>query len=319
MPDQNLPESHVNKSDRLIRQAEESMPYCEDKGDWKEFSRLRTQLEEMPDTYVLVMTGPGVNKANIKDLEVDFRSVKGVEFKHIYDYLGTRFGKILNNREICAASCLLENIHQHVKKGTGFCVIRIVHGKYKRITVSDNGTGFYNYTKHKRLPVTDAIKSGKSYGSRYKSEGQALSLSFGLWADFATVETPNDTVIIVPEPMLSKIMKSLGKIFFSLVIAFATGIGTIIIKGDVSAADIFIILSVFVITMQWNRIKQLFFKEKAEKKYFPEIRFMIKNKQKFGSVINVYFCNSRDMKKWRGQVIDGLKEFFTERAKFFRS
>ncbi|MCP4344403.1 MAG: hypothetical protein GY795_02630 [Desulfobacterales bacterium] len=308
----------MSKTDNLIRQAEDSMLYFENKGDWQEFSRLRAELEEIPDTYVLVMTGPDVNKSNIKDLEVDFRSVKGVEFKHIYDYLGTRFGKILKNREICAAACLLENIHQHVKKGIGFCVIRVVHGKYKRITVSDNGTGFYNYTKHKRLPVTDAIKSGKSYGSRYKSEGQALALSFGLWADFATVETPNDTVIIVPEPMLGKIMKSMGKIFFSLVIAFAAGIGSVIIREDISAADILIILAVFVVAMQWSRISQFFSKKKAEKKYFPEIRFMIKNKQKFGSVINVYFCDSRDMKQWRSQVIDGLKEFFTERAKSFR-
>lgn len=305
-------------SDELIRLAEESMPYYEDNGDWKEFNSLRAQLEEMPHTYVLVIAGPEVHKAHIRDIKVDFQSVKGIEYKHIYDHINTRFGRILNDREICVTACLLENIHQHVKMGVGFCVIRIVLEKYKRITVSDNGPGFYNYRKQKRLPVKDAIKSGRSYGSKYKSEGQALATSFDLWTDFATVETPNESVIIVPERTLYKIIKGFCKIIFSLIIALVADLATLVIRENISAADIFIIVSVFATIMNWDRIK-LFFGKKVIKKYFPEIKYRIKNKQKFGSVISVYFCDARDMKKWRAQVTDGLKDYLNERAGAFRT
>ncbi len=74
--------------------------------------------------------------------------------------MNTKHGSILKDREMRATACLLENIHQHVKKGIGLCVIKIILGKYKRISVSDNGEGFYNYKKQKQLSVKDAIKFG---------------------------------------------------------------------------------------------------------------------------------------------------------------
>ena len=137
-----LPDSSENKVDELLRKAEKAMPYYESRGDWKEFNRLRLQLEE--HTYVFVMAGPDVDKKLVRGLKIDFWSQKGIEYRHLYDFISSKYGFFLKSREICALACLLENIHQHVKEGIGLGVIAIELGKYKRVTVSDNGRGFYN-------------------------------------------------------------------------------------------------------------------------------------------------------------------------------
>ncbi|MDM8552107.1 hypothetical protein QUF72_18630 [Desulfobacterales bacterium HSG2] len=311
------PESSVDKVDELIQQAEEAMVYYEDDGDWSRFDRLRMQLEDMPYTYVFVLAGPEADKERIKDLKVDLRSVKGNNYRQFHDYMRKHHGSVLKEREICAAACLLENVHQHVKKGIGLCVIKIALGKYKKITVSDNGEGFYNYKKQKRLAVKDAIKFGKAYGSRYKSLGQALATSFGLWADFATVETPNDTVIIVPEGILKKITRGLSRIIFALLIAIGADFAVALMKEEISVIDIFIIASVFGIVMQRDMIKSAF-GIKSEKEYFPQVKFRAKNKQKFGSIVSVYFCSMSNMKKWRNEATERLKISLKERAKSLR-
>jgi len=173
-------------------------------------------------------------EAGKKHVKVDCWSVKGNEYRQFYDYMNTKHGSILKDREMRATACLLENIHQHVKKGIGLCVIKIILGKYKRISVSDNGEGFYNYKKQKQLSVKDAIKFGRGYGSRYKSMGQALATSFGLWSDFASVETPNDTAIIVPEGMFHKMARGLSKILCSLIVAVGSRLGNTDGKGSPS-------------------------------------------------------------------------------------
>ncbi len=314
------PVSSGKDVDELIQQAEESMPSCEDdNGDWTEFNRLKMQLESMPYIYTFVIAGPEADKKHAKDVKVDFWSVKGNEYRQFYDYMSTKHGSILKDREMRATACLLENIHQHVKKGIGLCVIKIVLGKYKRISVSDNGEGFYNYKKQKQLSVKDAIKFGKGYGSRYKSMGQALATSFGLWSDFASVETPNDTAIIVPEGMFHKMARGLSKILYSLIVAVGADLATLMVREvPLSVIDIFIIISVFGIVMKWDNIKSVF-GEDSEEKYFPQVRFKIKNKQKFGSTVTVYFCNIKGMKKWREEIIQGLKVSLKERAESFRS
>lgn len=306
--------------DELIQQAEESMPSCEDdNGDWTEFNRLKMQLESMSYIYTFIIAGPEADKKHTKDVKVDFWSVKGNEYRQFYDYMSTKHGSILKDREMRATACLLENIHQHVKKGIGLCVIKIILGKYKRISVSDNGEGFYNYKKQKQLSVKDAIKFGKGYGSRYKSMGQALATSFGLWSDFASVETPNDTAIIVPEGMFHKMARGLFKILCSLIVAVGADLATLMVREvPLSVIDIFIIISVFGIVMKWDKIKSVF-GEDSEEKYFPQVRFKIKNKQKFGSTVTVYFCNIKGMKKWREEIIQGLKVSLKERAESFRS
>jgi len=75
---------------------------------------------------------------------------------------------------------------------------------------------------------------------------------------------------------------------------------------------------VFGIVMKWDKIKSVF-GEDSEEKYFPQVRFKIKNKQKFGSTVTVYFCNIKGMKKWREEIIQGLKVSLKERAESFRS
>lgn len=72
------------------------------------------------------------------------------------------------------------------------------------------------------------------YGSRYKSMGQALATSFGLWSDFASVETPNDTAIIVPEGMFHKMARGLSKILCNLIVAVGSRLGNTDGKGSPS-------------------------------------------------------------------------------------
>ncbi len=223
----------------------------------------------------------------------------------------------MEEREVCAAAGLLENVHQHVKQGIAFCVIKIGLGKYKRISVADNGEGFYNYKKQGRLSVSDAIKFGRAYGSRYKSLGQALAITFGLWSDLATVETPYDSVIVTPERPLKKMIRVLFKIIFSLAVAVGTDAATLLLRQNISVIDIFTIVSIFGIVISWDRIKSVF-REEGHKKYFPEIKFKLKNRQQFGSSINVYFFNGKNGKKLRKQAIEELKIFLQKRVKFFR-
>lgn len=313
-----VPESSADKVDALIQQAEDAMVYYEDNGDWSHFNHLRMQLEQTPYTYVFVIAGPEADKASLNNVKVDFWSVKGNDYRQFHDYMAVNHGSILKEREICAAACLLENVHQHVKKGIGLCVIKIVLGKYKKISVSDNGGGFYNYKKQKKLQVKDAIKFGKAYGSRYKSLGQALATSFGLWSDFATVETPNDTVIVVPEGILKKMIRGLSRILSALIIAVGADFAVVLIKEDVSVIDIFILASVFGIIMGWDRIKSVF-GIKSEKEYFPQIKFRVKNNQTFGSSVSVYFCSMNNMKKWRNAATEKLKISLKERAKSLRN
>ncbi|QTA92432.1 hypothetical protein [Desulfonema magnum] len=310
-------EDFFTETDELIQQAEEAMPYYENNGDWKTFSRLRDQLEKMPYTYVLVTAGPKADKTSLKNLNVDFWSVKGNDYKQFYDYITTRYGSILKEREICAAAGLLENVHQHVKQGVAFCVIKIVLGKYKRISVIDNGGGFYHYKKQVRLSVKDAIKFGRAYGSRYKSLGQALAITFGLWSDLATVETPYDSVIVTPERPLKKLVRVLFKIIFSLAVAVGTDAATLLVRQNISVIDIFTIVSIFGIVINWDRIKCVFRKE-GHKKYFPEIKFKLKNRQQFGSSVNVYFFNGKNGNELRKQAIEELKIFLQKRVKSFR-
>lgn len=312
-------ESSQDKTDMLIHLTEEAMPYYETEGDWTEFNRVRAKLEAMPYTYTFVMAGPDVNKKAIRNLKVDLQSVKGNDYEQFYDYINERYGSLLKKREICAAACLLENVHQHVKKGVGFCVIRIILGKYKRITVSDNGGGFFNYKKQKPLSVKDAIKYGRAYGSRYKSLGQALAMSFGLWGDLGTVETPHDTTIIVPERFFKKMMRALYNIAMSLIFAAGTDFLTLIIRNqDISLVDAFITGSAFILFLNRNSIMS-FFTKKSEKKYFPELTFKARNKQNFGSSVNVYFCSSNDVRRWRKHLTEKLKNFLEKRADTFRS
>ncbi len=310
---------YEDKTDELIRQAEEAMPYCEETGDWKEFSRIRSQLEKMPYTYLFVMAGPEFDKSAGNDLKIDIRSVKGNRFRQICDEMKKRYGTILHEREIFAASCLLENIHQHVKKGIGLCVIKIVLGKYRRITVTDNGTGFYNYKKQKKLSVKDAIKFGRAYGSRYKSLGQALAISFGLWSDLATVETNHESAVIVPEGTFKRIIKGLFRFIFALTVALGADALILALRSsDISWIDIPVILSVFGIVIGWNKILS-FFGKYQEEKYFPGIRFSTENKQRFGSAINIYFCDSGEIKKWREEMIRELEDYLQKRADTFRA
>jgi len=312
-------ESPEDQTDMLIHLAEEAMPYYESEGDWTEFNRIRAKLESMPYTYVFVMAGPDVNKKAIRNLKVDLQSVKGNDYEQFYDIMNERYGSLLKKREMCAAACLLENVHQHVKKGIGFCVIRIILGRYKRITVSDNGGGFFNYKKQKPLSVKDAIKYGRAYGSRYKSLGQALAISFGLWADLGTVETPNDTTIVVPERFLKKMMRALYNIAASLIFALGTDFLILIIRNqDISITDAFITASAFLLFLCRNSIISLFTKNSG-KEYFPELAFKVKNKQKFGSSVNAYFCSTNDVSRWRKKLIEKLKIFLEKRADTFRS
>ncbi len=311
--------SSKDQVDELLHQAEEAMPYYEDHdADWREFNQIRMQLENMPYAYTFVIAGPDMEKKRLRDIKVDIRSVKGNEYQQFYEYMKANYASVLNRREMCAAACLLENIHQHVKSGIGLCVIKIVLGKYKRISVSDNGGGFYNYKGQKRLPVKDAIKFGRAYGSRYKSLGQALATSFDLWSDFASVETPHDSVIIVPEGMFNKMLRGASRIITGLIAAVGVDLGLIIIKERISLLDVVVMLSVFGIVVKWDQVRSLF-GIRSEDRYFPEIRFKIKNQQEFGSVVNVYFCNTKDMKKWRRSSVERLKGILRERAASFRT
>ncbi|GEM_PF-3429048 len=312
-------ESPEDKTDALIHLAEEAMPYCESEGDWTEFNRIRTKLESMPYTYAFVTAGPDVSKNTIRNLKVDLQSVKGNDYEQFYDYMNECYGSLLKKREMCVAACLLENVHQHVKKGIGFCVIRIVLGRYKRITVSDNGAGFFNYKKQKPLSVKDAIKYGRAYGSRYKSLGQALAISFGLWADLGTVETPNETTIVVPERFLKKMLRAFYNIAVSLLFAVGTDFLILIIRNqDISLTDAFITAGAFLLFLNRNSILSLFTK-KSEKKYFPELAFKARNRQEFGSSLSAYFCSTQNVNRWRKQLTEKLEVFLEKRADTFRS
>jgi len=312
-------EASDDKADELIQKAEKAMPYYRDDGDWNEFSQIRSRLKDIPCAYNFVIAGPQTEERDVENLDVDIWSVKGNEYKQFYDYLKARYSSILNLREICAAACLLENVHQHVKRGVGFCVIKIEKGKYKRISFIDNGRGFYNHKKQKRLPVRDAVKFGRSYGSRYNSLGQALSLSFGLWSDLSTVETPGDTVIIFPEGKFEKVMKWTFRGLTSLIFAFGIDLSAMMLSQNMkmTVIDIFIIILVFGSIMQWDGIKSLFGK-KSEKKYSPHVKFRINNKQKFGSIVNVYFCDMKHAGKWRRRMTKRLKASLRRRAEFLR-
>ena len=270
-------------------------------------------MEKMPSIYVFMIAG---TQAEAKDIKVDLWSVKGNRYRQFYDYMNAHHSSLLNKREMRATACLLENVHQHVKEGVGFCVIKIVPGKYKRISVIDNGSGFYNCKKQKRLTVRDAVRFGRAYGSRYKSLGQALAISFGLWSDLATIETTCESAIITPEGTFKKIMRGLLKMGVCLIFSIGVDLATLMIREDMSVADIFIIISVFGIIMLWGRIKSVFGK-KSRKKYFSVIKFRIKNRQRFGSVVNVYFCDTKGVRKWR-QMIKKLKISLERRAKSLR-
>jgi len=309
------PDSSENRVDELLWKAEEAMPDYESHGDWRLFNRLRLQLEE--HAYVFVMAGPDVDKKLVRGLNVDFWSEKGIEYRHLYDFISRKYGFFLKSREICAAACLLENIHQHVKEGIGLCVIAVELGKYKRITVSDNGRGFYNYEKGKNLSVKKAIKFGRSYGKRYRSRGEALATSFGKWSDCATVETPHESTIILPEGILKKIMKTIFKIILCLIISAGADTVTLLFRQDISIFDFIFISAVFGITMTWSEIKLLLGK-RVHKKYFPLINFRIKNRQEFGTSVTAYFYESRGLKKWKTQVIRRLKDHLQKRAGSFR-
>lgn len=318
-PSVSEPESSDDKTEKLIQKAEQAMPYCRDGGDWNTFNRLRSQLEAVPCTYNFVIAGPQTEERDVENLEVDIWSVKGNEYRQFYDYLNTRYGSVLNLREMCAAACLLENVHQHVKRGVGFCVIKIEEGKYKRISVIDNGRGFYNHKKKERLMVRDAVKFGRSYGNRYNSLGQALSLSFGLWSDLSTVETPDDTVIILPEGKFRKMIKWTFRALISLIFALGVNFSAMMLTQNMrmSVIDILIIILTFGSMMQWDIIKSAFGR-KSGKKYFPHVKFSIENRQTFGSIVNVYFCDMKHTGKWRRQMVKRLKASLRKRAKFLR-
>lgn len=306
--------SDRHKADELIQKAGEAMPYYENNGDWSEFNHVRAQLENMPSIHTFMIAG---TQAEAKDIKVDLWSVKGNRYRQFCDYMNAHYSSLLNDREMRATACLLENVHQHVKEGVGFCVIKIIPGKYKQISVIDNGGGFYNCKKQKRLTVRDAVRFGRAYGSRYKSLGQALAISFGLWSDLATVETPCESAIITPEGTFKKIMRGLLKMAVCLLFAIGVDLATLMIREDMSATDIFIIISVFGIIMLWGRIK-LIFGRKSRKRYFSDIKFRIKNKQRFGSIVNVYFCDTKGVRKWRRQMMRKLKISLQKRAKFLR-
>lgn len=314
MTETDSPDPYMNKADDLIQQAEAAMPYYESDKDWTAFNRLITELKTVPYTYVFLIAGPDVNKKDLgENIEVALWSVKGNQYRQFYEYMYKRYGSILTDREMRAAACLLENIHQHVRQGLGLCVIRVVLGKYKQITVSDNGDGFYNYKKKKRLAVKDAIRFGRAYGSRYKSQGQALATSFGLWSDVATIETPHDSVIIVPEGIFRKILRGLSRILPALIIALGADLVLLLIRENASILDLFVILSVFGIVIARDRILSFFGRE-AEKKYFPQVKFRVKNTREFGSSLSVYFCSAGNKKNWRKGIIERLKRRLKDRC-----
>jgi hypothetical protein len=289
------------------------MLFYEEKGDWEAFNCLRQQLDELPNTYTFVIAGAKVKKSHIQNLKVDYWSVKGSEYEQFHDYMKDHYASVLTEREICAAACLLENVHQHVKSGVGFCVVTVVPDKYKRIFVIDNGGGFYNYEKQGRLSVNDAIKFGRSYGSRYKSLGQALAVAFGRWSDLSTVETPCNSVIITPEKPLKKIVRCSMELLLCLIIALGLDCLTLPLRNGFSYIDIFIIVSIFGIAICRNRIASILGRKPA-RQYFPEIIFKIKNKRDFGSAVTVYFCHANPVKKCRNRLTKELKKYLRTRA-----
>jgi hypothetical protein len=301
------------KTDDLIRQAEAAMPCCEENGNWEYFNSLREQLDDMPNTYTFVIAGVKVNKKHIQNLKVDYWSVKGNEYEQFCDHMKDCYGSVLSKREIRAVACLLENVHQHVKSGVGLCVVSIVPDKYKRISVIDNGGGFYNYKKQNKLSVNDAIKFGRSYGSRYKSLGQALAVAFGRWSDLSTVETPCNSVIIAPEKTAKKIARYSVHLLICLIIAAGLDWLTLTVRSGFSYIDIFIIVSIFGLALCRKQIASVFGK-KSVKEYFPEIIFKTKNKREFGSAVTVYFCHTNAVRKCRKHLTNLLKKHLQIRA-----
>jgi hypothetical protein len=104
----------------------------------------------------------------------------------------------------------------------------------------------------------------------------------------------------------------------SLLLAVIIDLSTLVFRNDISVADIFIIAIIWIIIMGWNKISSFFNKEN-ERKYFPEIKFRIKNRQESGSAVNVYFCNMPDKKEWQEQMVRDLKIFLQKRAETFRA
>jgi len=146
-----------------------------------------------------------------------------------------------------------------------------------------------------------------------------LAISFGLWSDLATVETNHESAVIVPEGIFKKIIKTLFKIIFALTIALGADALILAIRSsDISWIDIPIIISVSGIVIGWNKILS-FLGKYQEEKYFPGIRFSTENKQKFGSAVNIYFCDTGKTKKWREDMIKELADYLQKRADTFRA
>lgn len=294
------------EAEELIRNIREAMPFYEEYSDWEVFNRLRARLERLPFVYNFVMAGPMANKIRTSDIKVNLWSVKGNTYRQFYDYMQQHYGTMLEEREMKAGACLLENIHQHVKNGIGLCVIRNAES-HTSISVIDNGTGFYDYKKQRRLKIRDAVKFGKAYGSRYKSLGQALAITCGLWSDLSVIETPCESSVIMPERFLKKAVKYGFRILVSMAIAITADLATLTVREDISAADPFIIALIFLIAMNRSGIKRVLFRKRSYNKYFPQVISRTKNRQKFGTTIHLYFCHTGNVRKWRRRMVKEIR------------
>jgi len=171
-------------NDQLIREAENSMPFCEDTNpDWTRFNEIVKQLKTRKDVQVFVLAGPMFNDneaININRLTQPETVISSDDAE--FDFLW----------------CTLQNISQHVKQGIALVVKQEITNekgsKYTEISVIDNGTGPIDKNS-KRVSVKEVLKYGVTMGVN-DSAGRGLTLAARHNADLSTIHAPGISVIV---------------------------------------------------------------------------------------------------------------------------
>lgn len=171
-------------TDQLIREAENSMPFCEDKNpDWARFNEIVKQLKTRKDVEVFVLAGPmfkdnGTINTNRLTQPETVISSNEAEFDFLW--------------------CTFQNISQHVERGIALVVKQKItterRNKYTEISVIDNGTGPID-KNGKRVSVKEVLKYGVTKGES-GSAGRGLTLAARQDADLSTIHAPGISMIV---------------------------------------------------------------------------------------------------------------------------
>jgi len=180
-----LKEILVNLSiDQLIREAELSMPFCDEKNqDWTKFNIIVKELRKRQDVSITVLAGD------------DFENRGRVDV----DKYTTAWIRDMDNHQQAFLAFSLQNVlHQHVKSGIALAIIQEItikkENKYIKISIIDNGTGPI-YKNGKRASIEEILEYGREVGMNSKV-GIGLSSAVRDHADLATIHIPGNSVVI---------------------------------------------------------------------------------------------------------------------------